>query len=366
MAKNVIVLEDSSKVGFGGGQKITMYAINALLPRYQIFLADCVRHSKLLEMLEGQPVTTILLKCFGKHANKPRGSLNVFWLEFLLTPFFLLFNLIFMLYYFRTHRIFSNETLLYVTTKKGLLLAYLLHFFNFRYIFHAHSLDNPRFIFPMLKKAETVICVSHIVQKNIALPNCKVVYNPITPQLCQRQKHPKQPIVVAVFASLVRLKGIHVFIESHSHLSSNNVEYRIYGVGPELKNLIAYESEWIKFMGFCNTPEKEMCSQIDIVVVPSIIEESFSLVSIEAFAAGIPVIATDIGGQAEIVKNGTTGLHVETNNAKQIAEKIDLLINDPDLYAYLSNNAKEYAKEFDFIHFKTRLSAIFEKAKLRR
>lgn len=362
MAKNVIVLEDSSKVGFGGGQKITMYAIKALLVNYQIILADCVKHSRLRELLEGRPVTTIRLKCFGKHANKYRGSMNLSWLEVLSTPFLLLFNGIFLLYYFRTHRIFTNDTLLYATTKKGLVLAYLLHFFNFRYIFHAHSLENPRFIFPMLKKAEAIICVSHIVQKNISLPNCHVVYNPITAMPCNVQKHAGQPVVVAVFASLIRLKGIHVFLESHSYLSNQNIEYRIYGVGPELQNLITYENESIKFMGFCNIPEDEMCAHIDIVVVPSLIEESFSLVSIEAFAAGIPVISTNIGGQAEIVKNGVTGLHVAINNPKEIAEKIDFLINNPQIYANLSQNAKEYAKEFNFVHFETRMNAIFKTA----
>ncbi len=69
----------------------------------------------------------------------------------------------------------------------------------------------------------------------------------------------------------------------------------------------------------------------DIVLQSSIIPESLSRIIFEAFAAKKPVIATDSGGNNELVKDNETGFLVKINNPEQMADKIDILIKDKSL-----------------------------------
>jgi spore coat protein SA len=60
--------------------------------------------------------------------------------------------------------------------------------------------------------------------------------------------------------------------------------------------------------------------------------------------AGLPIIATNAGGNPELIEDGKTGLLTETKNPQMLAEKIIQLINNSDLSQSLGANAKEKAK----------------------
>jgi glycosyltransferase involved in cell wall biosynthesis len=68
---------------------------------------------------------------------------------------------------------------------------------------------------------------------------------------------------------------------------------------------------------------------LDIFVLPSR-SEGFSNAIIEAMAASLPVVATDVGGNAEAVEDGVTGWIVEPNNAERLAAALTLLLGNPD------------------------------------
>ena len=61
--------------------------------------------------------------------------------------------------------------------------------------------------------------------------------------------------------------------------------------------------------------------------------ESFGVAAVEAGAAGLPVIASDLGGLSEVIIDGKTGYHVEPRDIEDIAEKI--------LYMYQNSNIRE-------------------------
>ena len=77
--------------------------------------------------------------------------------------------------------------------------------------------------------------------------------------------------------------------------------------------------------------QAEVFSQIDVLVVPSIWYENNPLVIQEAFAAGIPVIASDLGGMAEFVEPEVNGLLFETGNADALAAAMQRLATQPEL-----------------------------------
>ena len=166
-------------------------------------------------------------------------------------------------------------------------------------------------------------------------------------------------MIVVSLSSLIKIKGIDIFINSHKYLrNKNDIIYKIYGDGPLKKKLELMQNSSIKLMGFTNTPE-EIIMNSDIVVISTIIPESFSLVALEAINHGIPVITTNIGGQSELVINKYVGLHCLPKNSKSIANKIDVLYENPKLYRKLSNNCINYSKKYSYEKFKNKIIEAF-------
>ncbi|MCG2690836.1 glycosyltransferase, partial [Candidatus Parcubacteria bacterium] len=87
----------------------------------------------------------------------------------------------------------------------------------------------------------------------------------------------------------------------------------------------------------------ELLPAFDIYACPSV-KEGLSYTIMEAMQAGLPIIATNAGGNPELIKDGKTGLLTEIKNPQILAEKIMRLINNSDLSQSLGANAKEKAK----------------------
>ena len=67
----------------------------------------------------------------------------------------------------------------------------------------------------------------------------------------------------------------------------------------------------------------------DVQVVPSMYDESFGLISVEAMASGVPVVAFACGGIPEVVVDGRNGFVVPIGDSQMMARKIDYLIKNP-------------------------------------
>ena len=96
-------------------------------------------------------------------------------------------------------------------------------------------------------------------------------------------------------------------------------------------------SDKITFHGYINQQTdfakySSILSQLDIFAILSVMDsETFGVACVEASACGIPVIATNVGGLPEVVKNGITGIIVEPKNPEQTANAIERLLNDESL-----------------------------------
>ncbi|MDF1499441.1 MAG: glycosyltransferase [Anaerolineales bacterium] len=88
-------------------------------------------------------------------------------------------------------------------------------------------------------------------------------------------------------------------------------------------------------------------SAAEIVVVPSHYE-SFGLVALEAMACGTPVVASETGGLAFLVRDGETGYHVPTGNVEALAARIKELLTDEVLRARMGKTAAAYACQYDW------------------
>jgi len=79
----------------------------------------------------------------------------------------------------------------------------------------------------------------------------------------------------------------------------------------------------------------EIFASIDCLVIPSIWIENAPFVIREAFAAGVPVVASDIGGMAEMVEDGVSGLHFKAGDAEDLARQLRRLIDERNLLGRL-------------------------------
>ena len=104
----------------------------------------------------------------------------------------------------------------------------------------------------------------------------------------------------------------------------------------------------INFVGMVDGIAKEdTLHRATVVVVPSLVDEAFGLVTIEAFAFGKPVIASNIGGLPELIQHGETGWLVEAGNVQRLAEQLQFVAKfDPILLKKMGRTCKEYSQKF--------------------
>jgi D-inositol-3-phosphate glycosyltransferase len=86
-------------------------------------------------------------------------------------------------------------------------------------------------------------------------------------------------------------------------------------------------------------------SAAELLVMPSHYE-SFGMVALEAMACGTPVIASEVGGLAYLVRDGETGFTVPDQEPELLSEKITWLLNDRALHRTMSERAVEYAQDY--------------------
>jgi D-inositol-3-phosphate glycosyltransferase len=96
----------------------------------------------------------------------------------------------------------------------------------------------------------------------------------------------------------------------------------------------------------------------EAVVMPSHYE-SFGLVALEAMACGTPVVASETGGLAFLVKDGETGFHVPTGDPAALADKLALLLEDEALADRLGAQAAEYARGFTWQKVAEQMTALY-------
>lgn len=99
----------------------------------------------------------------------------------------------------------------------------------------------------------------------------------------------------------------------------------------------------------------------DLYVSPAIGGETFGIVLLEAMASGAPVIASDIDGYNEVVKDGENGILFEKGNYKELSEKILMLYKNKNLRKKIAERGLKFAKNFDWEKIAERVEEIYLK-----
>jgi glycosyltransferase involved in cell wall biosynthesis len=153
----------------------------------------------------------------------------------------------------------------------------------------------------------------------------------------RRQLHlnPNKNVIITV-ANLLSYKGHHELIEAAARVTDKYPDSHFLLIGEDRgirKDLEIQVKEHgidnkIIFLGQRNDIP-DLLAASDISVLPSH-EEGFSNVILESMAAGLPVVATNVGGNPEAIVNGETGWLVPPKNPEELALKIADLLHDPE------------------------------------
>lgn len=159
----------------------------------------------------------------------------------------------------------------------------------------------------------------------------------------------KDRIILITTSRLVEKNGVGDIIDALEYLPKN-VSLKILGIGP-LENDLKFKIKncklegRVELLGFVDQEKiPEYLHNADIFIRPSL-SEGMGNSFIEAMAAGLPVIATPIGGIVDFLHDEETGLFCEMKNPKSIAEQVKKLIDNPELKIKLIENASRMVKE---------------------
>jgi len=149
--------------------------------------------------------------------------------------------------------------------------------------------------------------------------------------------------------TLTEKKGILWLLDTFIGLSDDKIELNIAGKG-ELQNVIQKAVEHdkrIRFHGFLNEEGvKELLFHNDVLICPSLWNEPFGRVVIDAYKYGLPVIASNMGALPEIVEDNVTGLVIPAGDCEKLRSSILKYKEDRELLVQHADNAFVKVKEY--------------------
>jgi glycosyltransferase involved in cell wall biosynthesis len=174
--------------------------------------------------------------------------------------------------------------------------------------------------------------------------------------------------ILLFFGYLSPYKGPEVLLKAMPEIIKNvsDVELVFAGKG-EMKDELEILSKKlrieknVRFVGFVEDDMKPLYFKAaDVFILPSTMStESFGIVNLEAMACGVPIVASNIGGIPDIVKNGENGLLVQPKNTKALANAIIYLLENEDVKEKMGKNGRLKVKDYLWEKIAEKTEAIY-------
>ncbi|HKV62614.1 MAG TPA: glycosyltransferase [Candidatus Acidoferrum sp.] len=160
---------------------------------------------------------------------------------------------------------------------------------------------------------------------------------------------PSDSFVVGAVGRLVPIKDHQTMLKAAAFATKNgtNVRVLLVGSGPErerLQTLSANTLEGRVYFAGDSSRVPELLNAMDVFVLPSL-NEGMSNTLLEAMACGLPALATNVGGNPEIIKNNVNGCLFTPGDTTWLAEKLQNLARNPGLVHQLGTAARNHAIE---------------------
>ena len=197
----------------------------------------------------------------------------------------------------------------------------------------------------------------------------RVVYNGVgrleDPSPAARQK-PGRPFHIGFLGSVIPIKGWRKVVQAAERLRADacDVVCTIAGDGAEFADLrqLAAQREWLRAPGHVSQPRQSLLPELDALVLPSEFE-GHSVALLEAIAAGVPCLCSDVGGNAETVGHDREGFVLQDASADEIACRVAQWIETPTLWAAMSANCvRRHREMFTADHMAAAWERLYEPA----
>lgn len=174
--------------------------------------------------------------------------------------------------------------------------------------------------------------------------------------------HPR-PYILGL-GNLAWHKGFDILLRAYARLPQPAPDVLIAGPGAERPQLETLACQLgirhrITFIGFIHGQEKVNLLRSALCLVCPSRREAFSNVILEALAAGLPVIASAVGGNPELLRDGAHGLLFPSEDAAALAQALRGVLDTPALLAHLRAAIPDYIRDFDWPVVAERYRALY-------
>lgn len=199
----------------------------------------------------------------------------------------------------------------------------------------------------------------HVLERHHGLPRSTVIHHGIEDCVLIHTSHPSGSSVPAAgsvtFAYVGRFvsdKGIPVLLTASQILANEGHSFQVQLIGdgperPKIEEIIkrARIQRWVRLTGYLSGEAlaQALCG-LDVVVMPTIMEETAGLAAIEQMMRGRLVIASDIGGLPEVV--GDAALKFIPGDPIALAARMAEVLRDPSLISVIGSKARERALRY--------------------
>jgi len=150
-------------------------------------------------------------------------------------------------------------------------------------------------------------------------------------------------------------KGLIHLLKAYHRLRKRKVDARllVIGAGPKVREYWRFVGlrgvRDVEFLGRVSDEEKvRYFASADIFCAPNTGQESFGIVLLEAMAAGVPIVASDIHGFKNVIQRNVQGMLVEPRNPRALAAALYALARDPELRHEMGEAGRRRAPEFSW------------------
>lgn len=359
---SIILIRNAASTDFGGGERVPVFiAREALKTNLNTIIFS--RSEKLLAFA---------------HANAVPYKKSWWWqrqnwsgIRVLLFPAYAAWQAILIFYYIfmftkhnaKTIHLQSKDDFIAGTFAARAIGAHVLwsDYADLKHIFMNHSVwyKNPvgKLVYFAARFAHKIVVVSkedlRLISEHIpegpVRQKMVIVYNGAFDTFTETTKNNTFTFVST--GRLVTDKGIGELIDAFNVFSKSHSDSQLLllGDGPERKKFEdkAGTNKAIRFLGYQQDP-LDYVTKSHIFLLPTY-HEGFSLALVEACMLQMPIIATNVGGNPEIIQDGKTGLLVAAKDSNSLLNAMEKLYANKKLREQLAKNARlEYEKSFDF------------------
>ncbi len=271
---------------------------------------------------------------------------------------------------------------------KDYFIVILLKLFKCKIIYHYHNkgvsekenewLQN--ILYRIQFKNTKVILLSsllyHDVEKYVRKENVFICPNGIPTiseinlNTLQKIRFQKEIPTILFLSNMMKEKGVYTLLQASRHLANNGFKFKVQFIGewkdihPEDFHEFISENglqEYIYYEGAkYNNEKNKYFENADIFVLPTF-NEAFPLVNLEAMQFGLPIIASKVGGIPDIILDNETGFIIEKNNYKILSDKIQFLLENPDIGQKMGEAGRnKFCNEFRLDHFEANFNKIIK------